>query len=116
MSGAEAGDGGGKVISGEKKDVGGEVEGRIEEGVEADEAAEADEEGYFGGETTNWGDGQIDKEDVDSPVAGEVGDVVDGIGVECEGSGAVEVQQPGEGDEAEEVDEALEEDDGGFRH
>ena len=45
MSGAEAGEGGGDVVAGEEEDVGGEMEGRVEEGVEAEEAAEADEQG-----------------------------------------------------------------------
>ena len=84
MSGVEAGEGGGDVVSGEEEDVGGEMEGCVEEGVEADEAAEADEEAEAGGEAADGSDGERAKEDVEGPVAGEVGDVVDGVGVEGE--------------------------------
>jgi hypothetical protein len=45
MAGAETGEGGGDVVAGEEEDVGREMEGCVEEGVEAKEAAEADEEG-----------------------------------------------------------------------
>jgi len=45
MAGAEADEGGGDVVAGEEEDVGGKMEGRVEEGVEAEHAAEADEEG-----------------------------------------------------------------------
>lgn len=100
MAGAEAGDGGRHVVAGEEEDVGGEVERRVEEGIEPDEAAEADEEGDARREAADGGDGERGEESVDGPVAGEVGDVVDRVGVECEDAGVVEVEEPGEGGEA----------------
>ena len=50
MSGFDGDEGGGDVVSAEEEDVGGEVERGVEEGVEADEAAEADEKGDLGRE------------------------------------------------------------------
>ena len=56
------------------------MERGVEEGVKADETAEADEEGYLRRETAERGDGEGGEEGPDGPVAGEVGDVVDGVG------------------------------------
>jgi hypothetical protein len=86
MAGAEAGEGCGYVVAGEEEDVSGQVERRVEEGVETEEATKADEEGDAGRETTHRGDGEGGQEDVNGPVAGEVGNVVDGVGVEREGA------------------------------
>ena len=81
MPGAEAGQGGGDVVSGEEKDVRGEMEGGVEEGVETEHAAEADEEGEGWRKAADGSDGEREEEEVEGPVAGEVGDVVDGVGV-----------------------------------
>ena len=54
---ADGGDGCGDVVAGEEEDVGGKVQGRVEEGVEAEEASEADEEGYLRREAADRGDG-----------------------------------------------------------
>ena len=97
MAGAEAGEGGGDVVAGEEEDVGGEVERRVEEGVEADEAAEADEEAEAGSEAADGRDGERGQEDVERPVAGEVGDVVDGVGVGGEAARGEEVEEPCDG-------------------
>ena len=43
MAGLEACPGGGDVVAGEEEDVGCQVERRVEEGIEAEQAAEADE-------------------------------------------------------------------------
>ena len=45
MARAEACEGSGDVVAGEEEDIGREMEGCVEEGVEAEEAAEANEEG-----------------------------------------------------------------------
>ena len=107
---------GGDVVAGEEEDVGGQVEGGVEEGVEAEEAAEADEPGDAGGEAAEGGDGEREEEDPEGPVAGEVGDVVDGVRVEGEGAVAIDEQEMGEGGEQEEVGERLDEEDGALRH
>ena len=116
MAGFDGGEGGGDVVSAEEEDVGGEVERGVEEGVEADEAAEADEEAELRREAAEWRDGQGAEEGPDRPVAGEVGDVVDGVGLLGEGAVAEELQQVGEGREEREVDDELEGDDGALGH
>ncbi len=93
VAAAGGGEGGGEVVSGEEEDVGGEVEGRVEEGVEADEAAEADEPAEARGEAADGGDGEVAEKDPEGPVAGEVGDEADGIGVEREVAGAEELEE-----------------------
>ena len=92
---ADGGEDHGEVVAGEEEDVGCEMEGRVEEGVEADEAAEANEEGDLRREAAQRRDGQAGQQCVDGPVASEVGDVVDGVGVECERAGGIEVNERG---------------------
>ena len=116
MTGADTAEGCCDVVAGEEEDVGGEVERRVEEGVEADQATEADEKADARGETAQRGDGQRGQKDVERPVAGEVGDVVDRIGVELERAVAIKMQQVEEGGEAQEMQQELEGDDRSFRH
>jgi hypothetical protein len=92
MAGAEAGESGWEIVTGEEEDVSGEVERRVEEGVETDEPTEANEPGDLWRETTDGRYGKAGEKNVESTVAGEVGDVVDGIGFESERAGGVEVQ------------------------
>ncbi len=104
---AGGGEGGGEVVSGEEEEVGGEVEGGVEEGVEADEAAEADERGETGGETPEGSDGERAEEDPEGPISGEMGDVLDGVGVKGEGAVAVDEEQMGEWEEEKEMGKDL---------
>ncbi|MCU1224466.1 MAG: hypothetical protein JWQ42_2559 [Edaphobacter sp.] len=116
MAGADAAQDSGEIVAGEEKDIGGQVKCRVEEGVETYEAAETDEPGNLRRETAEGGDGKGGEEEIDRPVAGEVGDVVDGVGVESEGAGGVEVQEPGEGNKAKDVEQGFDGDDGSSGH
>ena len=85
MAGTETCEGGGDVVSGEEEDVGRQMKARVEEGVETEEATEADQERERWREATDGRYSERDEEEVEGPVAGEVSNVVDWIGVvgEC---------------------------------
>ena len=103
----EAGPGGGQIVAGKEEDVGGEVERGVEEGVQAEQAAEADEVREAWMEAAKRGHGKRDEQDPESPVPGEVGNVVDGVGEKGEGAGAIADDQENEGGEAEEVNNGF---------
>src|ERR1700734_3045214 len=93
------------------------MEGCVEEGVEAEHAAEADEPRNLWGEPADGGNGERCEESVEGPVAGEVGDVIDGVGVAAEQGGRrKDVDEPEEGYQAEDMQEGLQEDDAGSGH
>ena len=116
MAGAEAVERGGKIVAGEEEDVGGKMEAGVEESVEADETAEADEPGDPGREAADGSDGETGEDHIERPVAGEVGDVVDGVGLQGERAGGERVPKPEHGCEADEVSESFEENDGALGH
>ena len=105
-----------QVVAGEEKDVGGEVEGGVEEGVEADKAAEADEEAETGGETAGGRDAERAEQDPERPVAGEMGDVVDGIGIEGERSVFCDEEQVKKGRNEAEMEDGFKDEDGLLGH
>ena len=84
MAGAEAMERSGQIVAREKEDVGGEMQGGVEESVEANEAAEADKPGDLWREAADRGDGEAGQKHVERPVAGEVRDVVDGVSLQGE--------------------------------
>src|ERR1700733_8564770 len=93
------------------------MEGCVEEGVETEEATEADEPSDLRCEAADGRDGEGGEEGVEGPGAGEVGDVVDGVGVAAEKRGRGEyVDEPEEGDQAEDVQERFQNDDAGSGH
>ena len=63
-------------------DVGEEVERGVEEGEQADRAAEADQP-VLAGEAAQGRDGESGEDEDEGPVAGGVGDDLDGIGAEA---------------------------------
>ena len=62
-------------------DVGGEVQARVEKGKQAEHTAETDQIGEAQ-DFAQRGDGQSEQEEAQRPVAGGVGDELDGIGGE----------------------------------
>src|SRR5215472_5695954 len=62
-------------------EIGGEVQKAVEEGKEADHAAETDQVGLLEN-LAQRRDGECEDEEADGPIAGEVGDVLDRIGRE----------------------------------
>ena len=106
----------GQIEAGEEEDVGGEVEGGVEEGVETDESAKADQETKARGEAADGGDGERAEQDPERPVAGEVGDVVDRIGVEGERTVLEDEEQVEEGRKETEVEGGFESEDGWLGH
>src|SRR5205807_1166341 len=80
-------------------DVRGEVEDAVEESEEPDHAAEADQIGEFE-ELAERADGEGEDQEADGPIAGEMGDELDGVGGEVFMPGAP--AEPEEGRQAEE--------------
>ncbi len=85
-------------------DIGGEVEAGVGESEEAEHAAETDEEGEAE-EGAEWSDGEGEDEEAHGPIAGRVGDGLDGVGGELVMEAAPE--EAGEGCEAEEKEGSL---------
>src|SRR3984893_4885853 len=112
----EGGEGGGQVVAAEEEDVGGEMQRCVEEGVEADKATEADQEGDLRREAAKRGDGKRGEQDVESPVSGEVGDVVNGVGVQDERAVANDLQQIREGRQQGDVQQSFDDEDGALGH
>ena len=89
---------------------------RIEERVEAQQAAKADEVREPGMQAAQRGDGERDQEEPERPIAGKVGDGVDRVGFERERAGAILLQQPEHRKQTEQVDDDFEVRDPAVRH
>ncbi len=113
---ADAGEDGWEIVTGEEEDVGGEVKRCVEEGVETDEPTEADEPRDSRREAADRRDGEAGEKYPECPIAGEVRDVVDGVRIEGECARGIEVQEREEGQQAEDVNDGFEKDDGALRH
>src|SRR5690348_14945613 len=93
MSCAYAVKGANDVVSGEEEDIGCQMESCIEKSVETEHPAKAHEKPNARREPTQGSDRESRKQKIESPVASEMGNVVDRIGIKRKRSVAIEMKQ-----------------------
>src|SRR5690242_17190321 len=81
------------VVSGEEEHIGCQMQSCIEKGVKTEHPPKAHEKPNARREPTQGSDGESCKQKIECPVAGEMGNVIDRIGIQRKRSVAIEMKQ-----------------------
>ncbi len=104
----EAGKGRDHVVAGKEKKIDKQVKGGIEKCIEAEEAPETNKPGKPRRKAADWLDEECTEQKIDRPIASEMDEHLDWIGIKKEALGNTEAHQPKDRSEAKKMSEYFE--------